>query len=389
MQYLKSFYLFFVTIIIFILDGCAMIIVRKPTYSNGIGIIRIDSIGDFILWLDAAKEFRNLYPNTKITLIANQTWSNLAALLPYWDEVIPVDRKKLTRNPAYRFKTLKQIRSCGFETAIQPVLSREYLRGDSLIRATGASDKIGSIGNLSNMTFWQKKISDKWYSQLIPATTEPLMELQRNAEFIRGLGSRNFTASTPSLSSLVNLDKTLMIKQPYFIIFPGASAPGKLWPVEQFGELLLKLTKSNSGIAVLCGSHKERILCDQIIASSGIKALNMAGKTSLPELVEVIRRAKFLVGNDTSAIHIAAAVGTPSICILGGGHYGRFLPYVIATSKHAAPVPVTYRMDCFNCNWQCTQPHENGTAVPCISNISVNQVLEAIEGIQRKTTSPE
>jgi ADP-heptose:LPS heptosyltransferase len=374
--------------ITFIFDSCIIITVRKPAHSQRIAIIRMDSIGDFILWLDAAKEFRNLYPSEKITLVANELWSDLAVLLPYWDEVIPVSRKKLTRNLSYRFKILRQIRSLGLITAIHPVYSRDYLRSDSLIRATGASYMIGSTGDLSNMTSLQKKISDRWYSQLITAKDEPLMELQRNAEFIRGLGLRNFTAGTPSLSSLVNLDKNLMIKQPYFIIFPGASLPGRMWPVERFGELLLKLTKSNSGIAVLCGSRKERGLCDQIIDSLGTKSLNMAGKTSLPELVEVIRRAKFLVGNETSGIHVAAAVGTPSICILGGGHYGRFLPYVIATSKHVAPVPVIYRMDCFNCNWQCTQPHKKGAAVPCISNISVNQVLAAIEGIQHKTTSP-
>ena len=147
-----------------------------------------------------------------------------------------------------------------------------------------------------------------------------------------------------------------MIKQPYFIIFPGASFPGKLWPVERFGEVLLKLNGLNSGIAVLCGSRQERALCARIIDSSGTEALNLAGKTTLPELVEVIRRAKFLVGSDTSAVHIAAAVGTPSVCILGGGHYGRFLPYVVDSDEQIAPVPVVHRMDCFGCNWQCTGP---------------------------------
>jgi len=378
----QSGYQFFVTIITFIFDTCVLTFVRKPAHPKGLAIVRLDSIGDFILWLDVAKEFRNLYPNTKITLIANQMWSCLAKLLPYWDEVIPVDRKKLTRNLTYRFKTLKQIRSLGFKTAIHPLLSREYLRGDCLIRATGALHKIGFTGDLNNMTSWQKEISDKWYSQLIPATTEPLMELQRNAEFMRGIGLHDCTAGMPSLPFLTDLPENLMIEQPYFIIFPGASWLGRQWPVERFGELLFKLTNSNGGNAILCGSHQERILCDQVIQTSGMNATNLAGKTSLSELVEVIRRAKILVGNETSAVHIAAAVGTPSICILGGGHYGRFLPYMVESDGHIAPVPVAHRMDCFNCNWRCTQPHKKGDAVPCISNIQVNQVFEAIENIR-------
>lgn len=384
MQYLKSFYLFFVTIIIFILDSCAMIIVRKPAHSNGICLIRIDSIGDFILWLDAAKEFRNLYPNTKITLIANQSWSDLAALLPYWDEVIPVSRKKLTRNLAYRFKTLKQIRSFGFETAIQPAFSREYLRGDSLIRATGASHKIGSIGNLNNMTFWQKKISDKWYSQLIPATTEPLMELQRNAEVMIGIGAQNFCARIPEIPKLFDLPPQLKMNAPCFVIAPGASQAGRLWPIERFSEVLKRVATLTPFTPVVCGTQEECALCNDLIAKADVASVNLAGLTTLPELVEVIRHAEILISNESSFVHIAAAVKTPAVCILGGGHFGRFMPYMIENSDYIIPVPVYQRMDCFNCNWKCIQPHDKGKAMPCISGITVEQVMRAVEEIVAK-----
>lgn len=93
MQFLKSCYLFFVTIITFIFDSCVMIFVRQSAHTGGVAIVRLDLIGDFILWLNAAKKFRNLYPNAKLTLIANQAWSDLARLLPYWDDMIMIDRK--------------------------------------------------------------------------------------------------------------------------------------------------------------------------------------------------------------------------------------------------------------------------------------------------------
>jgi ADP-heptose:LPS heptosyltransferase len=381
MLFLKPFYLFFVTIVTFIFDSCVIITLRKPAHSNGIGLIRMDYIGDFILWLDAAKEFRNLYPNTKITLIANHTWSDLARLLPYWDEVISVDRKRLTRNLLYRFKTLRQIRQLGFELAIQPTFSREYLRGDSLIRASRALHRIGSTGNLSNINSWQKNISDKWYSQLIPATAKPLMELQRNAEFMRGIGLRDFVANIPALPKFPDLPDNLTIEQPYFVVFPGSSRPGKQWPTAQFGKLLAEVAAQRGWHAVLCGSREEYVLCAQIITVARVEATNLAGKTSLSELFELIRRAKILVSNDTSAVHIAAAVGTPSVCILGGGHYGRFMPYVVNCANQPIPVPVVHRMNCFGCNWQCTQPHDKDVAMPCISAITIDHVMEAIERI--------
>jgi ADP-heptose:LPS heptosyltransferase len=379
---LNTAYSFSITVLTFIFDSCVITLVRQSAHTGGVAIVRLDAIGDFILWLDAAKEFRNLYQNTTITLIANQVWSDLARLLPYWDDVIPVDRNKFTRHPLYRFQIFRTVRKRGFESVVHATYSRDYFRGDSLIRATGALQRIGSSGDTSNMTSLQKIISDRWYSKLLPATSKPLMELQRNAEFMNGLGLRSFTTDKPLLSPLTDLPDKLVIKHPYYIIFPGTSLPGKKWPTSKFGELMLKLSALNDGLAVLCGSWKERVLCDQVIAISGMKALNMAGKVSLPELVEMIRGAKYLVGNDTAAVHIAAAVGTPSVCILGGGHYGRFLPYATETDKQVSPIPITHQMDCFNCNWQCTQPHRKGDAVPCISNIRVNQVFEAVEKIR-------
>jgi ADP-heptose:LPS heptosyltransferase len=294
---------------------------------------------------------------------------------------MPIDLKKLIRHPIYRLQTLMQVRLSGFESAIQPAYSRGFRLGDSLIRASGARHRIGSIGDLSNLTRWQKMLSDRWYTQLLPATSEPLMELQRNAEFMRGLGLRNFAAGLPSLPKLMDLPEKLTIRQPYIVISPGAHLPGKRWSVANYFELLSKLTAFNRGLVVLCGSSQERALCAQIIELSGMDALNLAGETSLPELVEVIRRANLLVANDTAAVHIAAAVGTPAVCILGGGHYGRFMPYILKAGAHIAPVPIIHRMDCFGCNWQCTQPHKKGMTVPCISLITVDQVFETIEEI--------
>lgn len=375
------------SIFTYLIDTFFLLLIHKnkaETKRNVI-IIRLDAIGDFVLWLSAAKAIRNLYPHKKISLISNQAWKSLATLLPYWDEVIPVDRNKLLANPIYRWKILSMLRSKNCETVIQPTFSREFRLGDSLVRATEALIRIGSFGDLSNILPWQKRISDRWYTRLLSASPEYLMELERNAEFVRNLGLHNFTSTIPSLHKIVELSPTYTIKQPYFIIFPGAQWSGRMWPAEKFSELLIKLTDSYKGTVVVCGSSNEWNLCERVIQRSGKKILNLAGKTSLPELVEIIRNANFLVGNETAGVHIAAAVDTPSVCILGGGHYGRFLPYSASDGIHRVPVPVSYHMNCYNCNWRCTQPHKKNEAVPCISQITVNQVFKAVEKIYSET----
>jgi ADP-heptose:LPS heptosyltransferase len=87
-----------------------------------------------------------------------------------------------------------------------------------------------------------------------------------------------------------------------------------------------------------------------------------------------------IIGSETSAMHIAAAVSTPSVCLLGGGHFGRFVPYPVNV-EGVVPSPVFHKMECYGCNWQCTQSHEAGQPVPCISAISVEKVVAAAEVI--------
>jgi ADP-heptose:LPS heptosyltransferase len=354
----------------------------KPHVRDDMAVIKLDAIGDFILWLDAAKELKRIYPNRRITLVGNAIWRDIACRLPYWDEVLPIDVVKLRRFGQYRASLMRALRRRGFSLVIQPTFSRRFLTGDSLVRATHARERIGSQGDLSNITAADKRISDRWYTSLVPANPLPMMELERNAEFLRGLGHDGFQASIPVLPVLRELSDTLRVPKPYFVVFPGASAVSKQWRPEYFSSAASEVARLASLTAVVCGSDAEKSLCGRVASGVRSEVLDLSGKTSLSELVEILRGACILLTNDTSAVHIAAAVGTPSVCVLGGGHYGRFVPYTGA--KGTAPSTVARSMHCFGCNWKCTQPHVKGEPFPCIDNIPVADVLRVAESILGK-----
>ncbi len=342
-------------------------------------VVRLDAIGDFILWLDSAKEYRRLYPKKKITLIANSAWADLARHLPFWDEVLAVEPRLFIRNPLYRWKLIRKIRQEGFKLAIQPTFSRELLLGDSIIRASGANERVASIGDLSNISSFEKAISDKWYTSLTPAVDNQLMELNRNAEFITHLASTEYHAKLPKLPFIIDLPTHFGLRDDYLILFPGASWVGKQWPISSFAICLDELSSEYGWQIVLCGSAYEYSLCQSIVEQSmSINVINLAGKTSLPEFVEVARGARVLVANDTSAIHIATAVATPSVCVLGGGHFGRFMPYSVELNG-IKPVSIFSEMPCYGCNWTCSQPHEKDSCVPCIGQVSVQSVVTGVE----------
>ena len=354
----------------FICSGCP----------KGVLIVRLDVIGDFIIWLDSAKELRRCFPDRKITLLANESWSDLALHFDYWDEVIPVSLKGLINKPFYRWKILRMVRQKGFAIALSAQFSRVFLAGDSIVRATGARERIGSVGDLANMTLQQKRVSDQWYTRLLPAVDKPLMEVDRNAEIISALAGRPYTPRISAFSPLLELPAELRPARPYFIIFPGASTLIKQWPLDQFAAVIDQVSQRYDLLPVLCGSPSERALCAELGSRAGSSCIDYSGRTSLAELAEVIRGARFLVGNDTSAVHIAAAVGAPSVCILGGGHYGRFMPY----PEHldgVKPLAAMHRMECFNCNWACVQTDNRDEPYPCVASVSVEQVMERVREI--------
>lgn len=353
-------------------------------------LVRLDAIGDLILWLDAAAEFRRLYPAEcyRLVLFGNTIWTELAVQLPYFDEVIPVDRKRFYYDLCYRLKMWRLLRGRSWATVIHPTYSRDFLYGDAAVRMSGATERIGSKGDLSNQPAWQKWISDRWYTQLLPASDRPLMELERNAEFIRALGMEDFRAGLPELAISAKLPPKFDARD-YIVVVPGGSLALKQWPVERFAELSERIHRMLGVMIIICGSQSETLLGSRLrILAAGEESAwieDWTGKTSLTELATIIKGAKLLVGNDSSAVHIAAAVGTPAFCVVGGGHFGRFVPYRLE-KETAKPMPIAifHQMECYGCNLKCTKALDNDAPGVCIRQITVEDVWEKLAEFSSK-----
>jgi ADP-heptose:LPS heptosyltransferase len=351
---------------------------KKKAAREAVLLVRLDLIGDFVIWLDAAKEFKSLYPDKHVVLYANQAWANLAERFPYWDEVVKIDVPRLRSNEHYRLRFLFETRIRGFSVAIHPTYSREYV-ADLIIRATAAPHRIAHHGDLNNITPEKKVITDSWYTKLVPDVIYPAVELNINAELVRALGKNNFRSAIPVIGKLADLPRAFEVISQYCVLVPGASWRPRMWPIEYFAKVAQQLTKKNSLKIVLCGTTSERSLCEQITSLSGLDTLNLAGETTLIEMIEIIRNATLIIANESSAIHIAAATSVPAICVMGGGHFGRFLPYQAEVIDIVRPQPVLLfeQMACYGCRWSCIHTLAPDESVPCIARVEVAQVLKA------------
>lgn len=99
---------------------------------------------------------------------------------------------------------------------------------------------------------------------------------------------------------------------------PGAAyGPAKRWPAECFAEVARRLIETCSVRVVLFGSGADRAITDRIQAAAGPEVVNIAGKTGLKEAMALIARCGLFISNDSGLMHVAGALGIPTVAIFG------------------------------------------------------------------------
>jgi heptosyltransferase I len=109
---------------------------------------------------------------------------------------------------------------------------------------------------------------------------------------------------------------------------PGARWLNKQWPVGHFAELVRRLAAERRDLRfAILGGSEDALLGATIAGAEPSRCLDLTGRTSLPETVEVIRAADLMVTNDTGPMHIAAALGKPTVALFGPTEPRRTGPY--------------------------------------------------------------
>jgi lipopolysaccharide heptosyltransferase II len=109
---------------------------------------------------------------------------------------------------------------------------------------------------------------------------------------------------------------------------PGARWLNKRWPVSHFAELVRRLAQSDPEVRfVILGDRGDQPLGELISSRAAERCLNLCGRTSLPEMIEWVRRCDAMVTNDTGPMHAAAALGKPLIALFGPTEPCRTGPY--------------------------------------------------------------
>lgn len=363
----------FVGLFFYLFDSLLLFSLKRNDVSNEIDvlIIRLDNIGDFLLWAGQIDTLRNLYPESKyrLILLVNKACKDLVPIHKF-NKIIYVDRKKFVSSFLYRIFLLKDVAINNYHTVINPVYSRGFYFEDSIVRFANSNIKLGIDGDLTNSEPTLEWISRHFYTQLF--RIKESSELEINAAFMRKIGA---TDCKPSLAEIDLKNKLYEIsKTPYFVIIPGGSWTKKCWPADNFAELISKIQFKYGLHGVICGSLSEKKLAANINSSLTLPLEDLTGKTSLLELTSILKSAHLIITNDNGAAHLSVLGNVSSICILGGGHYNRFFPYPVKFNNQSMSI-CNFKMDCYGCDWKCIYPLKDGK-LPCIANISIDSVWQ-------------
>jgi ADP-heptose:LPS heptosyltransferase len=349
---------------------------RVAAHDRSVLVLRPDALGDFVLWLGAGRALAAHYRGLgfRVVLLANAAWADLARAAAGFDEVVPLEHARFVDDLRYRRDVMRGIRAARFDTVVNPVYSRDLAWSESLVATSGARERIGQAGDLANIAGWHRALADRHYTRLVPNAGEA-HEARRAAHFNRALGA-------PAGAAGASLPRVAGVELPreFFVLAPGAGKSMRRWPAARFGALAQKIGAATGWTGVVCGAASERPLFEAVRRHApGVALLDLTGSTSLPQLCGVLAQSRLVVGNESGIVHLAAALRVPSVCVLGGGHFGRFMPYEARVPGAADPGAVYSKMECFNCNWRCRYALSAQGVTPCVDRVDVEAVWRAAQ----------
>jgi len=267
-------------------------------YSN-ILIRATNWVGDAVMCLPALRAIRDRFPEAHITILAKSWVADLYAQESFTDRILMCDAK-----PWWAMAV--ELRRHHFDCAI---LLQNAFEAALVVTLAGIPTRIGynrdGRGLLLTRAVKVPKLGE------IPRHERYYyLELLRRARLIDKMPSGDIHIMPAS-----SADRTKRI----IGISPGAAyGTAKRWLPDRFAEAAATLANERGAAIALFGSRSERALCEEIVQMlAGYDVTNYAGQTTLEQFIGLAASCELFLTNDSGAMHIASALGVPTVAIFG------------------------------------------------------------------------
>lgn len=281
--------------------------------------LRLDTLGDVIMTTPAIRALKRSAPGRHITLMTSSSGAAAGRLAPDVDEVLVYDAPWMK----------------GTEEALSAQSDREMV--ESLRRSAFDAAVIFTVYSQSSLPaamlcYWADiprrlahcrenpyYLLTHWVREMEPETCLR-HEVRRQLDLVATVGAHTdeerLSLAIPDRAA-ASVDELLggMMKRnrPWVVVHPGATAASRRYPPEGFASVARRLVQELDCAVAFTGTEPERDLVDAIRTDMAAPSYSFVGILDLPEFAAVLARASLLISNNTGAVHVAAAVGTPVV----------------------------------------------------------------------------
>lgn len=305
-------------------------------------IIRTDEIGDFMLWHKYLQELvsADQFTGYEIHFCGNSSWKSLFETFDsgWVQQSFWLQKTHFKKDLRYRFDFLTNIYREHYTCVINPIFSRDKRNDDAIVRAAKSPVNIGMVSNLESVRPYELGYDRGLYSQLFDHPEKPVFEFTRNRLFTEFVTGRTSLASDTKIDTDKLPSLSIALPENYFVVFPGSRNKARIWPAVYFATVSRHLFEKYGWTVIICGGPDDTEYASAFISAYTHPCIDLTGKTSLPELMTVLKNAQCLLSVDTGSVHLASATGCTVFGIFNGSQYGRFAPYPAGIARNFYPV---------------------------------------------------
>jgi lipopolysaccharide heptosyltransferase I len=344
--------------------------------SKEILIIRLSSIGDIIHCTPVASSLKAAWPDCKITWMVGEVSADLLKNNPNIDEILIWSREKFEKYlRAYRFKEALgmwrdlqcKLRGKHFYAVLD--IHGLFLTG-MIARQAKTEKRIGLKGakELNSLFMSEsgkalgKHITDKYLGVL---TCLGIESVDHRTYLVVSEEARQFVKKLLQEHAVAPQERIL-------VLVLGTTWATKNWPPVFFIEII-KLLYRDFRI-ILCGGKAEVEMGREVETKAGVPIINSIGLTSLLEMAGIIEKASVVVAGDTGPLHMAGALGVPTVGMFGPTNPATYAPQ---GEQHAT---LFSNLPCSYCHKQKCPEGER----KCMESITPEAVVQKVHAITNK-----
>jgi lipopolysaccharide heptosyltransferase I len=321
-------------------------------------LVRLGSLGDIVHALPAAAALRDTFPEAQIDWAIDPKWSRVLEGNPDLNRAILFDRL----SAAASVSAVRTLRAAKYTCAID---FQALYKSALLAFVSGASRRIGF-----SSAYAREGLAALLYTERF--NPRGAHKVDHNLTLAIAAGARPL--STPARFPLVvhSQDDEAVSQQlathhlrEFFVLNPGGGWVSKCWPPERYGALHRSLAQQFGWRGVVTYGPGEEGLAGAVVTAAG-NPPPVALPLSLGPLLALLRRARFVVSADTGPLHLASAIGAPTIGLFGPTDPSRNGPYTPGDIAVRNPEA-------------CETTYRRGSSYsPAMLSITVEQVAAAI-----------